>query len=246
VSTTWILFDVDGTLIDTAGAGRSAVEAAFREVFRRDASDLDGVRVPYAGRTDPVIFRAVSEALGIAAERFEAARCLLFETYVTRLAEVLAEPDPRRRVLPGVAALLEALHGHPRIHVGLLTGNLERGARAKLEPFGLNAYFPTGGFASDSEDRRTIARIAADRLRRRTGADAPSHRTWVVGDTALDVDCARANGFRSLAVGTGGAGDEEMARWEPDARFTDLRHTEAVLRALDVDGARAADRTPPV
>lgn len=240
---TLILFDVDGTLIDTAGAGRAAVQSAFAEVLGCDSDRLDGVRVPYAGRTDPVIFRAVAVALGIDGRLYEEARQRLFDTYVERLGEIMATPDARRRVLPGVEALLRDLRDRPGVHVGLLTGNLESGARTKLEPFGLNRYFRAGGFSSDSEDRREIARIAADRLRGLLGADVAPSRTWVVGDTALDVDCARANGFRALAVGTGGADDGTLATWDPDAWFTDLSRTRAVLRTLGLDGARAPEAT---
>jgi len=230
-----VLFDIDGTLIDAGGAGRAAIHAAFGDVFGVSAEALRSTRVPFAGRTDPVIFRSIAAALGLGDGPYHRYLDALHDAYYRRLAELLERPDPRRRVLPGVRALLDALSARPRTHVGLLTGNLERGARAKLSALGLAGYFEDGGFASDSEDRREIARIAAERIARRIGAPVSPGRTVVIGDTALDVDCARANGFRCIAVGTGGADPATMGTWPCDARFADLADVGAVLAAIDAD-----------
>jgi phosphoglycolate phosphatase-like HAD superfamily hydrolase len=148
----------------------------------------------------------------------------------------MARPDPRRRILPGVLPLLESLDATDHAVLGLLTGNLERGARIKLEAFGLNRFFETGGFSTDRHDRRAIARTAAARVAALHGIEIASERTVVIGDTALDVDCARANGFRSIAVATGGASPEEIATWPCDAHFDDLTDLESVRRAIGLPG----------
>ncbi len=233
---TAILFDVDGTLIDAAGAGRASLHEAFVEVFGIEPASVAATSVPFAGRTDATIFRSVAIALGIPEADYDAGAGAVREAYLAALQARMARPDPRRRVYPGVRALLEALAANEDAVLGLLTGNLERGARIKLEAFDLNRYFETGGFATDDGDRREIARIAAARVAALHGLEIPPARTVVIGDTALDVDCARANGFRSIAVATGGAPAEEIARWPCDARFDDLTDLNAVWCAIGLPG----------
>jgi phosphoglycolate phosphatase-like HAD superfamily hydrolase len=225
-----ILFDVDGTLIDTAGAGKRAMERAFGEVFGLDGfAEADGVR--YAGRTDPMIFEGLARAFGIAPAAFRAERDNLERIFVAALAREMARPDVRRRVLPGVLPLLEGLEASDGVHLGLLTGNLEAGARAKLEPFGLNRFFASGGFASDDADRREIARIARRRLSELTGIAFRPADVTVVGDTEHDVDCARANGYRAVAVSSGWVDRAVLVRAQPDVLLDDLRDPR-VLQAL--------------
>ena len=232
MKTTAILFDIDGTLIDAAGAGRACLNVAFAEVFGVEPSLLAATAVPFAGRTDPAIFRSIADALGVAPRDYLARVDAVREAYFAALRIRMAIPDPRRRVYPGVLALLESLRASDHAAIGLLTGNLERGARIKLEAFDLNRFFPAGGFSTDDGDRRAIARIAAARVAEHHGAEIPPERTVVIGDTALDVDCARANGFRSIAVATGGASPEEIATWPCDAWFDDLADLPAVWRAI--------------
>ena len=120
----------------------------------------------------------------------------------------------------------------PPVHLGLLTGNLEAGARAKLEPFDLNRYFARGGFASDDADRRTIARIAWRRLCEWTGVSFDPTDVTVIGDTVHDVECAKFNGFRSVAVDWGWAERSELERADPDVLLDDLADLERTLAAL--------------
>ena len=225
-----ILFDVDGTLIDAGGAGRAAMGHAFREVFRVDGVAPAG-SVAYAGRTDPVILEATAAVLGIDSERFRSRREELIRVFVRALEDEMRRPDPRRRVLTGVLPLLETLAAMEHVHLGLVTGNLEAGARAKLEPFGLNRFFPAGGFGSDDPDRRRIARIARERLSERTGIAFAAPDVTVVGDTQHDIDCARANGFRAVAVDSGWVGREALERARPDALLDGLA-APGVLEAL--------------
>ena len=227
-----ILFDVDGTLVDTAGAGRKAVERAFVSVF-----GLDGVLEPsrgvrFAGCTDPVIFHALARSVGIAPAEWDARRSALESAYLDELAREMARPDSRRRVVPGADRLLEELDRRRDVVLGLLTGNLEDGARLKLRPFDLERYFRGGGFGSDDADRRGIARRATEKLSRIAGIEFAASRIVVVGDTEHDIDCARANGYRAVAVATGWVPREALEAAAPDALLEDFRDLRASLAAL--------------
>jgi phosphoglycolate phosphatase-like HAD superfamily hydrolase len=208
------------------------MEQAFEAVFgvASVASQARGIR--FAGATDPGIMASLARAAGLDGQRYTRRRAELEATYLRALAEVMARPDPRRRSLPGVRALLEDLHGRSGAHLGLLTGNLERGARMKLEPFDLNRFFPDGGFGSDHGDRREVARQARDKLSRHCGIDFDAARVVVIGDTEWDVDCARANGFRAVAVDSGWGSHEALEAAAPDALLPDLSDREQTLLAL--------------
>jgi len=236
---TVVLFDVDGTLIDPAGVGRAAVYDAFQNVFDVSRDALEQTNVPFAGSTDPRIFLALAEALGVSRETLHAREDRLVDVYVDCLRRRVGAPDAPCRILPGVVALIDALDALPDVFLGVLTGNLERGARVKLARFDLDRRFPAGGFASDHEDRRRIARIARERVARHFGVDERSCATVVVGDTEQDVDCARVNGYRSVAVGTGGATAARMTSWRSDAWLLDLEDIAAVVAAI---GLGAGDR----
>ena len=225
---TLVLFDVDGTLVDTAGAGRRALQAAFEAMH--GLPDVAGrtAAVAFSGKTDPAIVAEMCAALAVAppdAAAFERA-------YLAALTAEMARPDARRRVLPGVRELVQGLAGRPDVHLGLLTGNVEAGARAKLAPFGLNPFFATGGFGSDHADRREVARRAAARVALHAGIPLDASRVVVVGDTELDVDCARANGFRAVAVLTGWSTREALIASGPDVLLQDLADLAATLQAL--------------
>ncbi len=226
-----VLFDVDGTLVDTAGAGRRAMERAFHDVFGIDGFER-AARVPYAGRTDPVILQSIAEAIGIEPDAFRLRTSELQACFVREIEAEMGRPDDKRRTMPGVPGLLEALEAMDGVHMGLLTGNLESGARAKLEPFRLNRYFPTGGFASDNPDRRKIAEIACRKVSELTGIAFEAAQVTVVGDTEHDVDCARANGFRAVAVDSGWVSHETLERARPDVLLDDLSDRARVLEAL--------------
>jgi phosphoglycolate phosphatase-like HAD superfamily hydrolase len=227
-----ILFDVDGTLVDTAGAGKSAIQEAFLEIFGIDAVAMATRTRRFAGMTDPTIFSSLSREAGISDGLYRSRRDELHDCYLEHLRAVMRRDDPRRRILPGVLPLLEDLDSRSDAHTGLLTGNLEAGARIKLEPFGLNRFFPDGGFSSDHCDRREIAAIARDKLSHRYGIRFSSSSVVVIGDTVHDVDCARANGFRSIAVETGWVRRSSLEAADPDTVFEDLTDLQAVLRAI--------------
>ena len=227
-----ILFDIDGTLVDAGGAGRRALVAAFDELFSPES--LTGAeRVPFAGNTDRFIFREMGLAVGVAPESLARRREEFEQTYARALQREMRGADgASRRVLPGVLPLLETLERRSDVRVGLLTGNVETGARIKLDFFDLNRFFPGGGFGDDAGDRRGVARAARDDMARRSGIEFDDLDVVVIGDTDQDVDCARFNGFRPIAVETGWAAPGSLRAANPDALFEDLSDTTAVLAAL--------------
>jgi phosphoglycolate phosphatase-like HAD superfamily hydrolase len=226
-----ILFDIDGTLVNVYGAGRKALEEAYRDVFARDdaAAHLDPVW--FAGKTDLYIFRQVAINAGIPAWEYERRYSDLEAVYLERLrSNVAAHSD--KVLLPGVQALLEDLAGRDGLALGLMTGNLEAGARVKLEPWSLNRYFPSGGFGSDAPNRSDIGRVARERFERRLATSIEPEEVLVVGDTIHDIEAARACGFAVLAVATGWTDATTLGAAEPDLLMDDLSDTQATLVAL--------------
>jgi phosphoglycolate phosphatase-like HAD superfamily hydrolase len=232
---TLVLFDIDGTLVDTGGAGRLGLQESFRSVFGLD--DIEGPvsRVRFDGKTDPTIIADIAREAGIPAGEVEARYTELQEAYLHALRKQLNAPNPRRRVMPGVRPLLDLLMARPDVFLGLVTGNIEEGARVKLDAFGLNRYFVDGGFASDHPERNEIARIAHERLSRRAGFRFPADRVMVIGDTELDILCARANAFRAIAVDSGWVPRERLEAAGPDTLLPDLTDAGAVLAAMGLE-----------
>ncbi|MFN8177049.1 MAG: HAD family hydrolase [bacterium] len=201
-----ILFDIDGTLLLTGGAGLEALARAFRDSYRhvhRLEGGLEGIE--FHGRTDPLILDSIAERyLGRPLEGGEIEP--LISRYLVHLADTLA--DRPYRVLPGVREVLDALHRQSDVVLGLATGNFEPAAWAKLRRGGLDGYFSFGGYGSDASDRVELTRLAVERGRRLAGDGATA---LVVGDTVHDVRCARASGAACLAVATGNASVEVLA-----------------------------------
>ena len=190
-----VLFDIDGTLVQTGRAGVRGMNAAFQRLYGAENA-LDGT--PIAGRTDRGIVSDVLARLGRAAD--DRAIATLRQTYLEHLHVELERPVPAPKcVLPGVIALLDRLVAEPDVKVGLLTGNFEGGARIKLEYFDLWRRFAFGAFGDAHCDRRALVPLAVDRA----GAAVDPARVVVIGDTPLDIDCARAHGARAIGVATG-------------------------------------------
>jgi phosphoglycolate phosphatase len=205
-----VFFDIDGTLLASGGAGKIALEEALLAEFQLEAIRL---HVPYAGRTDVAIARDLLEGHGIEASARNLS--LLHESYLRRLPEALHRKQGR--VLPGVLELLQGLRGRgPRALVGLLTGNIRRGGQVKLGHYGIQDYFAFGGFGDDCLHRDDVARSAWQAAQAYYGGPLSIERTWVVGDTPLDVSCARAIGARVAAVATGFHSVAELAEAKPD------------------------------
>jgi len=222
---TLILWDIDGTLLHSSGAGMRALEEALQGVFGVSGSFAG---IEFAGRTDPWIIRQVFARFGIEDSKANLSRYV--DGYIALLPGILGRS--RARVLPGVEEILSQAAVHPGVVQGLLTGNLRRGAEVKLGFHGLWHYFPIGAFADDSEVRNELGPHALRRARGHWGLDFPAERVWVVGDTPHDIACARAIGARALAVATGASKAAELAGHDPDAVLESLGDTGAFWGAL--------------
>jgi phosphoglycolate phosphatase len=221
-----LLFDIDGTLlIRAADDHRDAILAALRRVWH--VHDMSEVRVETAGRTDPWIARAILLQLGVSAERIDERmpefRRLAVDEYRRR-----CRADLSACVAPGVAEALEQLKARPGTILSLVTGNLERIAHHKLARAGIGGYFAAGqgGYGSDDEDRAALPQIARERAGRR-GEPHPREDTIVIGDTPLDIACARADGVRVIGVTTGQYGRDDLA--DADEVVSSARELLAVL-----------------
>jgi phosphoglycolate phosphatase-like HAD superfamily hydrolase len=222
---TVLLFDIDGTLLLTGGAGRRAMMAAFRDLHQSERA-FEGFS--FAGMTDRAIARTgLSKLL---AEVTEADIDRALDAYLTCLESELAR-SPDYRVLPGVEALLGALAGMANVALGLGTGNVRRGAYAKLARGGIDGAFAFGGFGCDAEDRVELLRAGARRGAERLGCAVEACRVVVVGDTPKDVSAAMGIGARCVGVGTGGFSPEHLARLGAHRVFTTLED-DAVRSAL--------------
>lgn len=222
---TLLLWDIDGTLICSGGAGERALLLALKREFGLDGS-LDGI--DYAGRTDAWIAREILTRHGRPATAESIRRYL--EAYLDFLAAGIA--NPQARLQPGVSALLETIRGRGDIAQGLLTGNLARGARLKLEHFDVWRYFEFGAFADDSPRRNDLGPHALRRAREHHRAEFPADRVFVIGDTPHDIECGRVIGARTIAVATGRYSLAELRACEPTAAFADFGDPAAFLRVL--------------
>ncbi len=229
-----ILFDIDGTLILSGGAGRLALARAF-EKANNWKNALDGITLH--GKTDPAIVEWVYlQRRNSPPTSAETAR--IYGLYLGELANTLAETEGFR-VLPGVGRLLARLSVREDAMTGLATGNIERGAREKLRRARLNHRFTFGGFGSDAKERSDIIRAGVERARERLpGGVEPL--LWVVGDTPADVQAGKTAGVRTVAVSTGGADAETLRETRPDVLLADLGDAEAFLSMLDSAGERAS------
>jgi phosphoglycolate phosphatase len=223
-----LLFDVDGTLLRAAGAGRRAVKAALERVYGTggtiDTYDL-------GGKTDQRIVFDVLEAAGLARETVKERLDDFFEIYARGLLDEIG--DGRNvTTMPGVASLVPRLHQTPGVLLGLLTGNIEEGARIKLASTGLSPYFGVGAFGSDHMDRRRLPSLAARRAHALIGHPFRPEDVLVIGDTPLDIDCARAFGAVAVAVATGFHTTSQLSEHAPDLLFENFDDVEGAAAAL--------------
>jgi phosphoglycolate phosphatase len=221
-----VLFDIDGTLIHSGGAG----EKAFARVFANFFGVTDGTeRLKFAGRTDVSILREflVHNAIAPTAENMEQ----FFEAYVFMLDHMLQQLPGG--VHPGVWTWLHELRALPQPPViGLLTGNIRLGAEIKLRQFNLWDQFATGAFADDSAERNEIAAIAKQRGEKILGTKLRGDEVLVIGDTPLDIACARAIDAKVIAVGTGIYRVKDLLPFKPDWAVDNLEK----LKARDICG----------
>jgi phosphoglycolate phosphatase-like HAD superfamily hydrolase len=190
------LFDIDGTLVDTGGAGMAALEETTRAIFGQPGPPLD-----LAGATDLGIVIGIHRHFEVEASGENIARYLDF--YQQRLDWNLAHGGFPGRVIDGAASLLEHLAPRENATLGLLTGNTSGGAASKVRHFGLASYFAFGAYGCDHHDRNQLGPIALRRAAAHAGREFHAGETWIIGDTPKDIACAKAIGARCLAVATG-------------------------------------------
>ncbi len=204
------LFDIDGTLVDTRGAGMDSIVAACREVFGDDGPPLD-----LAGATDLGLWEKLC-AHHQRDVRDAALAASFFETYHRHLEHRLHAGDYPGGLIDGATALIDALVATGHAALGLLTGNTERGARIKVRRHGIDHHFPFGAYGCDHADRNRLGPLALERAARHHGRQFDPAATWIIGDTPRDIACARAAGVQCLAVATGSFTTAELAAHRPD------------------------------
>jgi phosphoglycolate phosphatase len=228
---TVFLWDVDGTLVSTAGAGRRAIELTFERRYGR----ADVVRFSYDGMTDPAIVGQGLTALGMSAAEITRELPEILRDYLPVLAEMCAAAT-NFRVHAGIEAALTLCRGRDDFATGLGTGNVEEGARLKLDRVDLSRHFAFGGYGSDHADRAELLAIGARRGRARLGVGDGPCRVVVIGDTPKDIAAARAIGADSIAVATGSYDVQALRDHGATWAVKDLAEPTA-LQALLGDGA---------
>jgi phosphoglycolate phosphatase len=224
-----VLFDIDGTILLTAGAGRRAIVAAISE----DVGSSSGLnQVRFDGKTDPQIVTELLEAAGYPgpheAERVEA----ICSRYVTLLRHELERPASRTTIMPGVMSLLERLEEED-VLLGLLTGNMAEGAALKLRAGGIDPVrFPVGAYGSDSAKRPELPPIAARRAEPYFGRTPSGSEVVIIGDTPADIACGACIEARAIGVATGAYSVADLISCAPHAAFENLSDTDRVLEAI--------------
>ncbi|MFQ5652089.1 MAG: HAD family hydrolase [bacterium] len=222
-----LLFDIDLTLISTAGAGRRAMTTAFSRMFGQE-NGMD--RVSFAGSTDPAIFRDAIHHLGIAWQ--QELQDQFKHSYLALLKQEIKVPRAGMHIKPGIEEILQTLCGRKEITLALLTGNWADGAKTKLEHFDLFRHFEFGAFADDSWVRADLPAVAARRFFDTTGRKIAPENILVIGDTPRDVACGKPFGTKTVAVATGYFSLEELEAAEPDYLFPDFSDANAFLSIL--------------
>jgi phosphoglycolate phosphatase len=223
-----VLWDIDGTIIVSHGAGFRAMARALTERF---GATVDMKEIDWAGRTDSWIAGEVLRVVGLP-DTSENIRAFL-EAYLEILPQEL-RAGRAGHVLPGILELLETLRLRTDVVQGLLTGNLQRGAEIKLTHHQVWHYFEFGAYADDSHLRNDLGPHAVRRATERHAVEFHPDRTYIIGDTPHDIECGKVIGAQTIAVATGKYSIEELAGHKPTAVFSDFADTAAFLRVIGV------------
>jgi phosphoglycolate phosphatase len=227
MSTKLLLFDVDGTLIYSGGAGRRAMLMAFEQMYGVEDGFKD---ISMFGKTDPLILREALANHGLEWRQADEKR--FKGLYVQLLRTAIHEPYPEKRIMPGVVDLLTEISRNPALIRSLLTGNWKEGSDIKLGYFDLNPYFELGTFSDDSPIREELVPIAVRRWEEKRGIRFQPEDVFIIGDTPLDIQCARPFGARTISVATGIHTREELLAEHPDHFFPDLSDTPEIMRVF--------------
>jgi phosphoglycolate phosphatase len=222
------LFDIDGTLLREGVAPKLAFARALLETYET-TGPIGGFR--FAGMTDPQCVSEIMRQAGLSEEVIRDRRSACLDRYVSHLTLEMRNHDGAK-LYPGVKELLARLTTREDVLVGLLTGNVQRGAMLKLDRFKLGGYFRFGAFGDEHEDRGELARIALEKAERIVGRRVSGEEATVIGDTPRDVACARAIGARAVIVATGLISRDELLAAEPDIILDSFEDVEGTLQAI--------------
>ena len=224
-----VLFDIDGTILRSGGVGRIAMERALSHVFGSPGSS----EYHYDGKTDRQIVRELMRIEGLTDEEIDEQMGVLLDRYVGGLHEELASGKRTVHIFPGVLELLDELEKEASVVLGLLTGNIVEGARAKLGAAGIDiTRFRVNAFGSDHEERPELPAIAQRRARDVIGRDVDGNRLVVIGDTPADIRCGESIGARAIGVATGRYTVAQLAEHGAYAVFETLADTDAVMECI--------------
>lgn len=223
-----VLFDIDETMISSDGAGRRAIQRTLDGLFQ---VPLEAMSIPMSGKTDPQILIEILELSGMKRDEILALVESILESYLINLEEEI--PRSSYYIMhEGVEELIARLKEESDMYLGLLTGNIERGARMKLNRFNLNHHFPIGAYGSDSASRLDLPAVAKMRADQHYRLEFDQEEIVIIGDAVNDILCARHYGAVSVAVNTGRTSWQELEGEKPDYLFQSLKDTEKVLAAI--------------
>ena len=224
-----VLFDIDGTILWGGPLWKECFLGAMAHFF----PDLQFPKVSFGGKTDIQIAREMMAAMGLTQEQVEDHMHRVVDLYIERACVAAATRAHEVTVLPGAKAIIEELAQHPDVVLGLLTGNVRKGAHAKLTCARLVQHFKMGAYGDDHWDRYRLPQIAVDRALADLGHRFAGKQIVIIGDTIHDVNCGKSIGVRSIAVGTGrGIPTEDLLKQNPDFYFKDLSNTFEVTQAI--------------
>lgn len=224
-----VLFDIDGTLLRTDGAGRRSMEHALFTVFGAHGDP----EYRYDGKTDRQITREQMRWAGVSDDIIDARMLDVFALYAERLEQELASGTEQAVLLQGIPPLLERLGGHEQVTLGLLTGNIEAGARQKIRAVQLAwEQFLVNAFGSDHEQRPMLPAVAQQRAQQLLGRDVPGERMVIIGDTPADIHCGRSLSVRAIGVATGRYSVQDLQAHNPADVFETLADTDAVVESI--------------
>ncbi len=224
-----VLFDIDGTLLNSGGMGRASMQRALAEVFGSPGNP----KYRYDGKTDKQIVRDTMRLEGHTDEHIDSRMETLIDLYLDGLRTGVESGNFDVRPLDGVVELLDALEARKDVVLGLLTGNVETGARVKLKAAGIDPdRFRVNAFGSDHEHRPQLPAIAQRRASENLGLDIVGERVIVIGDTPADIECGRELGARAIAVASGHYSVEQLEAHDPYAVFPSLSNTAEVLETI--------------
>ena len=223
-----VLFDIDGTLLHPGSGARQSLSQAIHEEIGQQLKIEPGF---CAGKTDLLIISSLLEKAGCLVQEIQP----LMKSVIKRYLELLETNYNAKNdayMYEGALELIEALNERPEVFLGLLTGNVEKGARIKLGPFGVNDLLPTGAFGEDGFDRTDLSRVAVNRAEAEYGVQFLPKNISVIGDTVADIKCGKVIDARSIVICQHFRNEEELIEENPDFLFTDLVNTENIVHAI--------------